>query len=119
MLVFLSKTLERRGIKALTAATAEEGIKIYTENNPDGVFLDLHLPRTDGVQVLKSLKQINPQVKVYFITGDQGFIEKQSAESLSTQGFLFKPITASDIVKIVEGLYVCSLLGFYLPDELQ
>ncbi|MDP2922291.1 MAG: response regulator [Candidatus Omnitrophota bacterium] len=101
-LIPLARLIERRGIKALTAMRGQEGIKLYEENKPDGVLLDLHLPMMDGTEVLKKLKEINPLVKVYFLTGDQIFADRNPPESIGAMGYLIKPIMPQELMKVIE-----------------
>ena len=100
----LGRIIERKGEKALIASTGEEALKLYKENKPDCVFLDLHLSEVKGTEVLEKLKSIDAQVKAYFITGDQIFVEKQPPESIGVMGYLLKPIDVEDVVKIIESL---------------
>ncbi|MBU1112361.1 MAG: response regulator [Candidatus Omnitrophica bacterium] len=100
----LGRVIERRGIKALTASTKEEALKLYQENKPDCVFLDLHLSESKGTEVLKKLKEIDPKVKAYLLTGDLVFTERNTPESIGVEGFLLKPIEVEDVFKIVEEL---------------
>ena len=105
MLGFLKRIIERAiTANVLTAQTSEEGIKLYQENKPDVVFLDLHLSDIKGTEVLTKIKGINPQVKAYFITGDDIFVNKNTAESLGAIGYLVKPIIPQDLIRIVESL---------------
>jgi DNA-binding NtrC family response regulator len=105
VLGFLKRIVERTmTANVLTAQTSEEGIKLYQENKPDVVFLDLHLSNIKGTEVLNKIKEINPQVKAYFITGDDIFISKNPAESLGAIGYLVKPIIPQDLIKIVENI---------------
>ncbi len=101
MTLFLSKLIERKGLKALTASTGEDALRLYKENKPDCVFLDLHLPGTKGTEVLKKLRESDPKLKAYFITGDQLFAEKNPPESIGASGYLLKPIDTDDIIKII------------------
>lgn len=100
----LARVIERRGVKVLTTASGEEALRLYKEDKPDCVFLDLHLSGMKGTEALEKLKEIDPQVKVYFITGDQIFVERQPPESIGAIGYLLKPIDVEDVVKIVESL---------------
>ncbi|MFA6281793.1 MAG: response regulator [Candidatus Omnitrophota bacterium] len=105
MLGFLKRIIERTmAVNVLTAQTPEEGIRLYRENKPDVVFLDLHLSDIKGTEVLKKIKEINPQVKAYFITGDEIFVNKNPAESLGAIGYLVKPIIPQDLIAIAEGI---------------
>lgn len=100
----LGRIIERKGEKALIALTGEEAVKLYKDNKPDCVFLDLHLSEMKGTEVLDKLKEIDSKVKAYFITGDQGFIDKQTPESIGALGYLIKPIDVEEIVKIIKEL---------------
>ena len=57
-----------------------------------------------GTEVLLKLKEIDSKVKAYFITGDQGFIDKQSPQSLGVLGYLLKPIDVEEVLKIIDEL---------------
>jgi len=100
----LARVIERKGAKALIAATEEVATKLYKENAPDCVFLDLHLSETQGTEVLKKLREIDSNIKAYFMTGDQIFVERQSMEEIGAKGYLLKPIDVKELVKIIEGL---------------
>ena len=44
------------------ASSAEEAIGGFKLENPDLVILDIEMPGKDGIQVLRELKQISPQI---------------------------------------------------------
>jgi two-component system response regulator YesN len=101
----LVRLIERRvKAKVLTAQTPEEGLKVYQENKPIAVFIDLHLEDTSGIDVLKNLKQIDPDVKAYFFTGDQSFADSNPPESLGVIRHIIKPILPQELIKIIENL---------------
>src|SRR5262245_51117321 len=52
----LSRRLERRGYKALTAADGLEGVALARSAKPDLVLMDLGLPGIDGWEATKRLK---------------------------------------------------------------
>ncbi len=105
VLIPLKRIIERAiTANVLTAQKPQEGLKLYQENKPDVVFLDLHLSDINGTEVLARIKEINPQVKAYFITGDEIFANKTPAESLGAIGYLVKPIIPQDLVKIIESI---------------
>jgi DNA-binding NtrC family response regulator len=87
----LSKTLESEGYEVETAKDGEGGLKKAKEKRYDLVLADLKLPKMDGLEVLSSLKELDPEVGIIMMTA-YGTIE--SAVEAMKQGafdFLTKP----------------------------
>jgi len=53
----LGETLTKEGFEVLQAFNGEDGLKLAAEQNPDLVLLDLILPKMNGFDVLKELKE--------------------------------------------------------------
>jgi DNA-binding NtrC family response regulator len=105
MLDSLKRFIERREATAvLTAKTLEQGLKVYQENKPIAVFIDLHLGDTSGIDVLKNLKAIDPNIRAYLFTGDKSFADRNPPESLGAVGYIIKPILPQELIKIIENL---------------
>mgnify|MGYP000362646300 FL=1 len=49
--------LENDDLKVLTASNGVEGITVALENKPDLIFLDILMPESDGLDVLKQLRE--------------------------------------------------------------
>lgn len=94
---FLSRLIERRGFIVWAVPTAEEGLKIFKEDKPDCSLLDINLPGMDGTVLFEKIREIDPQSKVYFITGSTAFLEK--AKALGANGYIVKPVEAQEIMK--------------------
>jgi len=69
MLSALTTLLEGEEFAIRTATDGESGIRIFREERPDSVLLDLRLPSKNGIEVMKEIRHINPQAKVIIITG--------------------------------------------------
>jgi two-component system chemotaxis response regulator CheY len=86
------------------AEDGEEAVFIYAEYNPDIVFMDLTMPKKNGMEALEEIKKINPAAKVVIITAD---IQKKTGEIVSDLGateILNKPVTAEKILGILPKL---------------
>ncbi len=57
-----SEVLSEKGYAILSALDGEIGLKIAKEEKPDLILLDLILPKKDGFEVLKELKE-NPETQ--------------------------------------------------------
>jgi len=60
--------LEEEGYKVYQAYSGTEGIELFNEVNPDIVTLDILMPDIDGIQVLRIMKEKNPNVPVIMST---------------------------------------------------
>ena len=55
ILEFLKKVLEKENYQILTAETGQEGLDLYGKYRPDLTLLDIRLPDTHGIEVLKNV----------------------------------------------------------------
>jgi DNA-binding NtrC family response regulator len=113
----LGKIIERQGFRALTAGTGEDGIRIYKDNKPDYVLLDVLLPGIDGEDVFKYIKEIDPGANIFFITGCDNIFSVENAIKAGARGFLTKPIFVDDIMKLLNTLETHKQLDFFNPES--
>jgi two-component system nitrogen regulation response regulator NtrX len=79
-----------------------EGIDVFKKFVPDIVLLDVKMPGgLDGLQVLKSFKDINPGAEIIMISGHSGIEEAVEASHLGAFDFLEKPISRDKLVLTV------------------
>src|SRR5688572_5195806 len=57
-----------RSFRVLEATSAEEAIQKVTEEKPDLVLLDIVMPGSDGLAVLKQMKNVHPECQVIMLT---------------------------------------------------
>ncbi len=60
--------LEDEGYSVIVASSGEEALKLFDEENPDIVTLDILMPGMDGIQVLRHMKDKNPKLPVIMST---------------------------------------------------
>ena len=68
------------------------------------VLIDLMMPKMDGFQLYESLKKINPDIKVCFLTASEMYYgERRELDhcALNKDVFLQKPISTHDLIKEV------------------
>jgi len=100
----LKITLEANGYLFAEAATAEEGLKVYKETQPDFILLDLMMEEIDaGTNFVKELKALGNQAPVYMLSsvGDNLNIMTDYNE-LGLSGVLQKPIDGKVLLSLLK-----------------
>jgi two-component system NtrC family response regulator len=64
----LEYNLQEAGYVVATAASGEEGVRLFDETAPSLVISDMKMPGMDGMQVLKAIKERSPETLVIMIT---------------------------------------------------
>lgn len=95
--------LDAMGAGALAAPDGAALVTLMEANpGPAVVFLDIHMPEKDGIEVLRSLAAERRPMVLYFVTGSAG-VNLNSAKviaqalGLTVGGVLLKPFSASEL----------------------
>lgn len=104
VLDFMCRFFKRQGLEVFSAATGREGVRIFKENSPDCVLLDIALPDMDGLSVLKEIKEINPRAVVHMVTGIGGDAIEKEAKRLSADGYISKPVNPDQLISLVKAI---------------
>ncbi len=97
----LADILEDEGYRVVTATSAAQGQRVLQEENPDLLILDVWLPDTDGLELLRVLRQESPSLPVIIISG-HGTVEMAvEAIKLGAFDFLEKPLSYDRVVVTV------------------
>ena len=65
----LSERLRRRGLDVSAAVRADDALALLKEGNFDVALVDLIMPGISGLDLLKNLKAVRPEVQVILLTG--------------------------------------------------
>jgi DNA-binding NtrC family response regulator len=98
---FLEKTLRQEGYEAVTARTGAEAIEKAREVVPDLVLLDLKLPDIDGLEVLRRIKEIFPEIGVVMITAFGDIETAVMAMKNGAYDFVSKPINLEQLLLVI------------------
>ena len=98
----LQQNLAKEGYAVITAEKGMEGIDLFIEEQPDIVLLDIHLPDTNGLTVLESIKKENPNVVVVMMTAFGDIETAVKTIKAGAYDFLEKPFNL-DKLKILIG----------------
>jgi len=84
------KILENAEI--IEGCNGEEAIALYTEYQPDVVFLDITMPVLDGFEALERIRTLNKDALVVMISADRQKSTKEKVLSLGASALISKPI---------------------------
>ncbi|MCP8967231.1 response regulator transcription factor [Ectobacillus sp. SYSU M60031] len=125
----LKKYLEREGYKVVSFLTGESALQ-HIQDLPELWILDIMLPDIDGYQLIKAIKERNPQTPVIFMSARNQELDRVVGLELGSDDYLSKPFLPRELIirtnKLVQRLYkskegpagVMQLEG-YLVDQKQ
>src|SRR5512139_446368 len=97
----VSQSLESIGLDTDTAMNGEEALAKLKANDYSLILLDLKMPGMDGMQVLRRIREVRPEVRVIVITA-YGTVESAvEAMKLGTVDFVQKPFASEEIRALV------------------
>jgi DNA-binding response OmpR family regulator len=90
--------LEGRGFEVDFAADGLDGYRLSTENSYDVIVLDLMLPRMDGIEVCKKLREeARKSTPVLMLTARDTLDEKLNGLSVGADDYLTKPFAIQEL----------------------
>jgi solute carrier family 13 (sodium-dependent dicarboxylate transporter), member 2/3/5 len=99
----LAKRLSVRGYEALDVNNGEDAIKIVRHRNPEVVVLDQKMPDMDGIQTLRELKKIRPEVQIIMLTGHGSIESARLTGKHDVFAYLQKPAPLDEVIERIEG----------------
>jgi formate/nitrite transporter len=100
----LRKTFQRNGngYKIETANSGQEGLKKARRDNFDLMIVDLKMPDINGLDVIKKLKEEQPDTMMVMITGYPNVDSATEALKTGAFDYISKPFTPEEISEVVE-----------------
>lgn len=92
----------RKGYKVFTAAAAQEGIELINQVNPDLVLMDIKMPKMDGIQALKKIREMGVTTRVVMLSAAGEVEAEREARVFGASGFLRKALDVDIIAKAVD-----------------
>lgn len=103
----ICRLLAHAGHQVREAADGQAGLQAFQAERPDVVILDMFMPGKDGVETLRDLRRLDPDVCVLATSGGgelNNLQVLQSASRMGAKGTLLKPFTYDQLQTAVAGL---------------
>jgi len=99
--VTLSAILDNAGYEVETAEDAEQAREMLAQGRYDVVLSDIVLPRVSGVDLLKAIRQIAPEVQVIMMTGEPTVETASEAVRAGAADYIVKPVPRDAVLHSV------------------
>jgi DNA-binding response OmpR family regulator len=99
--------LEHEGYRVVTARDGEEALQKLTDTKPDMILLEILLPRRNGYQVCRALREnpIHRSVPVLFVSAKSQPSDRFWAKRVGGDGFLAKPFDPAELLREINALW--------------
>lgn len=97
----LARILRRQGLQVLFAADGREALDLIQSSPVDVVLADLRMPRLNGLELLKAIKAIKPDVEVIILTGYGAVEDAVDAIRTGAYDFITKPPRKALIEQVI------------------
>jgi len=91
ILIVLGEFLSKEGFRVLTAKDGRQAIDKVKENGIELILLDMAMPDMNGIETLREIKKIKPDVSVIMITAYRDAEKVVEAFRLGAYDCIFKP----------------------------
>ncbi|HRF60263.1 MAG TPA: response regulator transcription factor [Fimbriimonadaceae bacterium] len=95
--------LRKEGYSVFTAATAEEGMRLYKQTKPDLLILDVMLPQRSGYDLCRAIRK-DSKVPIIFLTARASEDDRVSGLDIGADDYVVKPFNLSELAARVKAL---------------
>jgi two-component system cell cycle response regulator DivK len=98
--------LQVKGFSTIEAGTAEDGIRLAAERNPDLILMDIHLPGINGIEALKVLRAdaATAKIPVIAVTASVMQQDRKLITEAGFDGYVGKPINLKEFLDAVRDI---------------
>jgi len=99
-----ARALNRICNKLYLASNGLEGLELYKKYKPNIVVSDIKMPKMNGLDMAKRIKEIDPCVDIVFTTAHSESSYLLEAIELQVDGYLLKPVQKKSMVSLIKKL---------------
>ncbi|MFD1927156.1 response regulator transcription factor [Sporosarcina siberiensis] len=100
----LKYNLKQAGFETIIAGDGEEAIHMTAAYSPDLILLDIMLPKMDGIEVCKSLRESGSNIPVIMLTAKGDELEKVLGLEIGADDYMTKPFSPREVIARVNAV---------------
>ncbi len=100
----IGQTLRDNGYLVTTAVNGEAGLMLFNQN-PEKINLilaDVNMPKVNGFEFLKRVKQKHPNTPVVFLSGVNEDVVKIVGKEYKVDGIIKKPFQVDEVLRVIQ-----------------
>jgi chemotaxis family two-component system response regulator PixG len=99
----INSFLDDKSFSVLMINNPVKALMQIVRSKPDLILLDVEMPNLDGYELCSLLRRHSffKDTPIIMVTGNTGFIDRAKAKLVRASGYLTKPFTQSDLLKMV------------------
>lgn len=90
--------------EVLEASDGQEALAIFSKHRPQIILADINMPRMNGLDMARAMKEEDPDVQIAIITGYDYFDYAVTAIKAGVDDFILKPVSQADISALLKKL---------------
>lgn len=98
---FVSDFFKERGYEVLTAGNGYEALKIVEKEEDLLVLLDIRMPKMDGIETLRLIKEKKPDTQVIMVTCVDDLEKMETAKEYGAETYITKPLVLDELLNAV------------------
>jgi two-component system, OmpR family, response regulator TrcR len=102
--MIIKDTLEENGFTIHTASDGEEGLHLFFELRPDVLVADVMMPKMDGFEMVRRIRQTDKQTPVLFLTARSAINDVVEGFELGANDYLKKPFGMQELIIRIKAL---------------
>ena len=102
MLDFMRDLLLSKQMNVVTADNGDDGLKIFLDYKPFIVFLDLNMPKMNGIELMEKILEHDPNVSVIIFTGESAIEPAVEAMRKGAYDYVSKPVEIKKITLVID-----------------
>ena len=100
----LEYNLKQAQYETISAADGEEAVQQAESEKPDLILLDLMLPKMDGIDVCKTLRQRGVDIPIIMLTAKGDELDKVLGLEIGADDYMTKPFSPREVVARVKAV---------------
>jgi len=93
---------EGKGFTVFTAVTGTEALEVVKNHLFPTIFLDLQMPKMDGVELCREIRKVNPSAWISAVSGQWSLFEIKQCNEAGFNGYFAKPPRLEDLLETAE-----------------
>ena len=99
---FLKQGLEEEGYSISIAVDGEQGVELFRTEKPDLILLDWVLPKMDGIDVCKAIRQEDINIPILFLTARDTVQDTIEGLQCGANDYIKKPFSFEELLERIK-----------------